>query len=116
MTIYSIILLIINLFFKINRVKLIFFQIKNKIIKIRLTMIMLSLSRIPPTMGFIIKFIVIYSIIKIIVQKYSIIILIVVASLRFLVYFNLFFKINITINNFNRTIIKIKTNSNNIYI
>lgn len=96
LTIYSIILMINTKLIKIrNRLKLPFQKLEKK----NKNLLIISIFRIrgiPPSIGFFIKITIIYSIIKIIDPYWIIIATLLVASIRFFVYFQISYK-NITI-------------------
>jgi len=90
--VYSAILSIINFFLIKNNIKKINSQRKNKSTKIEILVLMFSLAGIPPFIGFILKIIIILTMVKIIIRTWSLIIFLIIAIIRFFVYYQIYIK------------------------
>ena len=90
--IYSIILPIVNMFLFKNNSKLVYKQIIEKNFLINILLKIFSLAGIPPIIGFILKIVVLYCLIKLSNQEWTIFILFIASSTNFYVYSQIFYK------------------------
>lgn len=114
--IYSVILLIINIFLIVNRIKKILSQLKEKKTFFNLSILIFSIAGIPPSIGFLLKLRVIFSLILNKIPIRIIISIILISRLSFLAYFQIFQKILKLIKNINLKELIMKKNKKRVLI